>query len=228
MQRFAVLFLPFPDTLQEFFPSQVVTGQPFVFFNFHFHFNLYQAKCILLFVRCFKEGKSTFPNPPKPIYFDFFFSGIIVVYWFVNMWTRVRCLTSNLILVVLVQVSQKSKLACCNKPHYPLCWQRCIPREDSPLEGRQGGEEVLSIVIMENNPLMGLFGVSPPRAEPQLFTPQPITPTENGFYVVRNMSWLWTLVLVLMRWVGWVLMQSTIMDQTNYFNSSNRLYSKRH
>ena len=107
MQRFAVLFLLFTDTLQEFFPAQVVTGQPFVLFNFHFHFNLYQAKCILLFVRCFKEGKSTFPNPPKPIYFDFFFSGSIVVYWFVNMWTRVRCLTSNLILVVVVQVSQK-------------------------------------------------------------------------------------------------------------------------
>ena len=32
---------------------------------------------------------------------------------------------------------------------------------------------------MENNPLRGLFGVSSPRPEPQLATPQPTTPTEN-------------------------------------------------
>ena len=81
---------------------------------------LFQAKCILLFVRFFMEGKSTFPNPPKPIYFDFFFSWSIVVYWFVNMWTHVRYLTSNIILVVVVQVSQKSKLACFNKPSIPF------------------------------------------------------------------------------------------------------------
>ena len=32
---------------------------------------------------------------------------------------------------------------------------------------------------MENNPLRGLFGVSSPRPEPQLVTPQPTAPTEN-------------------------------------------------
>ena len=32
---------------------------------------------------------------------------------------------------------------------------------------------------MENNPLGGLFGVSSPRLEPQLVTPQPTGPTEN-------------------------------------------------
>ena len=32
---------------------------------------------------------------------------------------------------------------------------------------------------MENNPLRGLFGVSPPRPEPQLVAPQPTAPTEN-------------------------------------------------
>ena len=32
---------------------------------------------------------------------------------------------------------------------------------------------------MENNPLRGLFGVSSPRPEPQLATPQPTAPTEN-------------------------------------------------
>ena len=143
------------------------------------------------------------------------------------MWTHVRYLTSNLMLVVLVQVSQKSKLACCNKPKHPLCWQWCIPREDRLPEGLQGDEEVLSLVTMESNPLMGLFGVSPPRPEPQLFTPQPTTPTEKSFYVVRNMNWVRTLFLVLMRRVRWVLLQSTIMHQTNCSNSANRLYSKR-
>ena len=37
MQR--LLFLPFPDLLQLFFPAQVVTGQFFVLFNFLFYFN---------------------------------------------------------------------------------------------------------------------------------------------------------------------------------------------
>ena len=32
---------------------------------------------------------------------------------------------------------------------------------------------------MENNILRGLFGVSSPRPEPQLATPQPIEPTKN-------------------------------------------------
>ena len=32
---------------------------------------------------------------------------------------------------------------------------------------------------MENNPLRGLFGVSSPRPEPQLVTPQPTARTEN-------------------------------------------------
>ena len=35
---------------------------------------------------------------------------------------------------------------------------------------------------MENNPLRGLFGVTSPRPEPQLATPQPTTPTENIYY----------------------------------------------
>ena len=37
---------------------------------------------------------------------------------------------------------------------------------------------------MENNPLRGLFGVSSPRPEPQLATPQPTTPTENIEYEI--------------------------------------------
>ena len=37
---------------------------------------------------------------------------------------------------------------------------------------------------MENNPLRGLFGVSSPRAEPQLATPQPTAPTENIEYEI--------------------------------------------
>ena len=32
---------------------------------------------------------------------------------------------------------------------------------------------------MENNPLRGLFGVSSPRPEPQLATPQPTKPTKK-------------------------------------------------
>ena len=32
---------------------------------------------------------------------------------------------------------------------------------------------------METNPLRGLFRVSSPRTEPQLFTPQPTSPTKN-------------------------------------------------
>ena len=35
---------------------------------------------------------------------------------------------------------------------------------------------------MENNPLRGLFGVSSPRPEPQLVTPQPTSPTKNIEY----------------------------------------------
>ena len=41
---------------------------------------------------------------------------------------------------------------------------------------------LLSLVTMENNPLRGLFGVSSPRPEPQLATPQPTAPTENIEY----------------------------------------------
>ena len=37
---------------------------------------------------------------------------------------------------------------------------------------------------MENNPLRGLFGVSSPRPEPQLVTPQPTAPTENIGYEI--------------------------------------------
>ena len=39
---------------------------------------------------------------------------------------------------------------------------------------------------MENNPLRGLFGVSSPRSEPQLVTPQPTTPTENIEYEIPS------------------------------------------
>ena len=39
---------------------------------------------------------------------------------------------------------------------------------------------------MENNPLRGLFGVSSPRPEPQLATPQPTTPTENVEYEIPS------------------------------------------
>ena len=41
---------------------------------------------------------------------------------------------------------------------------------------------LLSLVTMENNPLKGLFGVSSPRPEPQLSTPQPTIPTKNIEY----------------------------------------------
>ena len=37
---------------------------------------------------------------------------------------------------------------------------------------------------MENNPLMGLFGVSSPRPEPQSIAPQPTSPTENIEYEI--------------------------------------------
>ena len=37
-----------------------------------------------------------------------------------------------------------------------------------------------------NNPLRGLFGVSSPRPEPQLFTPQPTAPTENIGYEIPS------------------------------------------
>ena len=39
---------------------------------------------------------------------------------------------------------------------------------------------------MENNPLRGLFGVSSPRPEPQLATPQPTAPTENNEYEIPS------------------------------------------
>ena len=39
---------------------------------------------------------------------------------------------------------------------------------------------------MENNPLRGLFGVSSPRPEPQLVTPQPTAPTENVTYEIPS------------------------------------------
>ena len=39
---------------------------------------------------------------------------------------------------------------------------------------------------MENNPLRGLFGVSSPRPEWQLVTPQPTAPTENIEYEIPS------------------------------------------
>ena len=39
---------------------------------------------------------------------------------------------------------------------------------------------------MENNPLRGLFGVSSPRPETQLATPQPTAPTENIEYEIPS------------------------------------------
>ena len=39
---------------------------------------------------------------------------------------------------------------------------------------------------MESNPLRGSFGVSLPRPEPQLVTPQPIAPTENIYYEIPS------------------------------------------
>ena len=39
---------------------------------------------------------------------------------------------------------------------------------------------------MENNPLRDLFGVSSPRPEPQLATPQPTAPTENIEYEIPS------------------------------------------
>ena len=39
---------------------------------------------------------------------------------------------------------------------------------------------------MENIPLRGLFGVSSPRPEPQLATPQPTTRTENVEYEIPS------------------------------------------
>ena len=39
---------------------------------------------------------------------------------------------------------------------------------------------------MENNPLRGLFGVSSPRSEPQLVSPQPIAPIENNEYEIPS------------------------------------------
>ena len=39
---------------------------------------------------------------------------------------------------------------------------------------------------MENNPLRGLFGISSPRLEPQLATPQPTAPTENIEYEIPS------------------------------------------
>ena len=44
----------------------------------------------------------------------------------------------------------------------------------------------MSLVTMENNPLRGLFGVSSPRPEPQLATPQlkEICPRGNNKVVI--------------------------------------------
>src|SRR3954468_24264140 len=39
---------------------------------------------------------------------------------------------------------------------------------------------------MENNPLRSLFGVSSPRPEPQLATPQPTEPTENAYFEIPS------------------------------------------
>ena len=39
---------------------------------------------------------------------------------------------------------------------------------------------------MESNPLRGLFGVSSPRLEPQLDSPQPTAPTENIEYEIPS------------------------------------------
>ena len=39
---------------------------------------------------------------------------------------------------------------------------------------------------MENNPLRGLFGVSSPRSEPQLATPQTTATTENTEYEIPS------------------------------------------
>ena len=39
---------------------------------------------------------------------------------------------------------------------------------------------------MENNPLRDLFGVSSPRPEPQLVTPQPTAPTEKMEYEIPS------------------------------------------
>ena len=39
---------------------------------------------------------------------------------------------------------------------------------------------------MENNPLRGLFGVSSPRREPQLTTPQPTEPTEKVHFEIPS------------------------------------------
>ena len=37
----------------------------------------------------------------------------------------------------------------------------------------------MSLATIENNLLRGLFGVSSPRPEPQLVSPQPTAPTKN-------------------------------------------------
>ena len=39
---------------------------------------------------------------------------------------------------------------------------------------------------MDINPLSGLFGVSSPRPEPQLVTPQPTEPTENVYFEIPS------------------------------------------
>ena len=44
----------------------------------------------------------------------------------------------------------------------------------------------MSLVTMETNPLRGLFGVSSPRTEPQLATPQPTEPTENVYFEIPS------------------------------------------
>ena len=44
----------------------------------------------------------------------------------------------------------------------------------------------MSLATIENNPLRGLFGVSPPRPEPQLVAPQPTAPTKNIEYEIPS------------------------------------------
>ena len=39
---------------------------------------------------------------------------------------------------------------------------------------------------MEHNPLRSLFGVSSPRPEPQLATPQPTKPSENFYFEIPS------------------------------------------
>ena len=58
----AVLFFPFPDPLQEFFPAQVVTGQPFILFDFFFYFNLRCQACMVVA----RKPDGIVPHHPVP------------------------------------------------------------------------------------------------------------------------------------------------------------------